>query len=63
MAEVGTEYPKWVDHPSDTTGETAKGEKIPKRVLVKDKKEEDELVGKAAPKDEKKPAGWTPPKT
>lgn len=59
--ELGhTRYPRWVDHPSEKLSE---GSKFPKRVLVQNPKEEEELTGKK-PKgskswgDDKKPAEY-----
>jgi hypothetical protein len=71
MNELGhTHYPKFVDHPTDkrvdhvvTTKKSGDSEthnietKFPVRVLVQNKKEEDELMGTS--KDEgKKSKGW-----
>lgn len=44
-----TNYPKWVEHPSDLVTSDSpnnKGEKVPKKVLVKNKAEEDKVLGK-----------------
>lgn len=37
-----SEYPKWIDHPTDNVGLSRDGKRIPKRILVQDAKEEAE---------------------
>ncbi len=43
-----TNYPKWVDHPTEIEGKTKDGTPIPKRVMVADEKEE-KALGKGPP--------------
>ena len=47
--ENKSEYPKWIDHPTKNRGMTVDNKRIPERVLVKDEKEEAEVLGKAKP--------------
>lgn len=51
MTEGFVEYPKWVEHPTEKEGN------FPKRVIVKNEKEERDLLGKL---DNRKspPRGW-----
>lgn len=42
------EYPKWIDHPTEEVAKTRDGKSIPKRILVKDAKEEAKYYPKKA---------------
>ena len=53
-----SEYPKWIDHPTKTRGMTADNKRIPERVLVKDEKEEAEVLGKSKSAKADKAADW-----
>lgn len=52
-----TLYPKWVDHPTEKDGRG-----FPKKVLVKHKKAEEELLGKPKGKTASIPEGGWPSK-
>ncbi len=55
------EYPRWVDHPTEIAAKTKDGKSIPKRLIVKSKTEEDELLSKKVDKSSvsKKSDGWS----
>lgn len=50
-----SEYPKWIDHPTDNRGMTRDNQRIPARILVKDDKEEESYYPKEDAKEEAKP--------
>lgn len=52
-----TDYPKFVEHPTEKVIHSVTKKEIPLRVLVQDKKEEQELLGKSSKHNEPK-ASW-----
>lgn len=48
-----SEYPKWIDHPTEDAGKTKDGKRIPVRFIVQDAKEEAKYYPKKAGWDKK----------